>query len=166
MPTGIYPRRPLQERFWSKVNKIGDDECWLWLGAKNWLGYGRFGKESYKAHRLAYELLVEPIPEGLELDHLCRNPSCVNPKHLEIVSHRVNLLRGNTIPAYKARLVACKRGHPFDMFNTRFKRNGTRQCRACDLLHEANRCRLGRLKDRSSERRRGWCNRKEVSTWS
>ena len=84
----------VQERFWAKVRKT--DGCWLWTGSHNGLGYGTIrsvGRKMY-VHRYSYELLVGPIPAGLELDHLCRVPGCVNPDHLEPVTHAENLRRG------------------------------------------------------------------------
>jgi len=77
--------------------RVGEEkECWLWLHTKDSKGYGRFGYKykTYMAHRASYEFFVDTIPNGLVIDHLCRNTSCVNPKHLEPVSLRVNLERG------------------------------------------------------------------------
>jgi HNH endonuclease len=98
-------RTPPSERFWAKINKGGPipehrsdlGPCWLWTAATNY-GYGvfRIDRRSIYAHRYAYELLVGPIPDGLQLDHLCRVPPCVNPTHLEPVTHRENILRGTT----------------------------------------------------------------------
>lgn len=121
---------PLGERFYAKVDKGG--QCWLWTGAINGHGYGHIkiaGRMQY-AHRVAYELEVGPIPDGLVLDHLCRNRSCVNPDHLEPVPHRANVLRGEGATASHARQESCKRGHPFDAANT-YAWNGRRICRAC-----------------------------------
>lgn len=92
------------DRYWSKVQPfLALDACWLWTGkmdGKRQYGafrYKRDGAVHYKiAHRLAYELLIGPIPEGLVIDHLCRNGRCVNPDHLEPVTNRVNLRRGRT----------------------------------------------------------------------
>ena len=94
MPTGVYKRRLkfVEERFWSKVNKT--DTCWIWTAAKNQDGHGRFRHgRLVLAHRFAYELLVGPIPKGLDLDHLCQNPACVNPAHLEPVTRKENTRR-------------------------------------------------------------------------
>lgn len=89
------PRVPFEDRFWAKVDK--DADCWEWRGSRNHKGYGlarrRDGK-GIQAHRLAYELTVGPIPEGLEIDHLCVNRGCVNPSHLEPVTHTENIRRG------------------------------------------------------------------------
>ena len=88
-----------EERFWLKVDKgSSDDSCWLWTAGSQGkrCRYGIFTVSSHndvKAHRFAYELLVSPIPDGLELDHLCRNTLCVNPVHLEPVTHAENLRR-------------------------------------------------------------------------
>src|SRR5688572_6777121 len=90
-------RRPAAERFWAKVQRGDQESCWPWLGAKNPDGYGQFvwrGRKSTLVHRIAYEELRGPIPEGLTLDHLCRNRGCANPWHCETVTHRENVLRG------------------------------------------------------------------------
>ena len=88
--------RPLEVRFWEKVRKT--DECWEWTGTKV-LGYGRIrrgeGRGTVPAHRVSYELHKGDIPEGLEIDHLCANHGCVNPDHLEAVTHVENMRRAN-----------------------------------------------------------------------
>lgn len=125
------------ERFWSKVDRRGHDECWEWMAAKVPMGYGQLripGGHLY-AHRVAYEELVGPIPDGLSLDHLCRNTSCVNPAHLEPVTHRENCLRGVGFSAKNALKTHCKRGHEFSEENTRAYR-GRRLCRACDREYQ------------------------------
>ena len=90
----------LAERFWSKVDHPDANDCWPWLGAKNPKGYGRIkadgGRRTLQAHRVAYELLVGPIPDGHHLDHLCRNRGCVNPSHAEPVTPKENIGRGLT----------------------------------------------------------------------
>lgn len=90
----IGARRPVPERFWPLVARGGPDDCWLWLGATNGDGYGKFavvssrvGGKPQMAHRVAYELLVGQIPAGLELDHTCETTLCVNPAHLDPVTH-------------------------------------------------------------------------------
>lgn len=95
------------ERFWSKVDASAP--CWVWTAASAGKGYGKFtlsanGKTRYPlAHRYSWELLVGPIPEGMTLDHLCKNRKCVNPDHLEVVTQAVNCLRGESPPARNAR---------------------------------------------------------------
>lgn len=120
-----------EDRFWAKVTKTTG--CWEWAAAKDHDGYGRFwcGGKMGPAHRFAYELLVGPVPEGLELDHLCRNPGCVNPVHLEAVTHRVNILRGGGPLAQQARQTHCKRGHEMAGENL-YEERGHRHCLACD----------------------------------
>lgn len=106
--------------------------CWEWTGYINPYGYGevRVGPRMEKAHRVAYEFWVGPIPEGLDLDHLCRNRGCVNPSHLEPVTRRVNVLRGEGITARRARSDRCVQGHEYTPENT-LNREGFRRCRAC-----------------------------------
>jgi len=119
----------VEKRFWSKVRKTQD--CWVWTaGLCN--GYGFFwldGGNVY-AHRYAYESLLGPISDDLQLDHLCRNRACVNPLHLEQVARRTNILRGAGITAQNAAKAACKHGHPFDEINTGWYA-GERYCREC-----------------------------------
>lgn len=83
------------ERFLSKVKRT--EGCWLWIGSTNFGGYGTYyvSGRAVRAHRFSYELFVGKIPDGLELDHLCRYKSCVNPKHLEPVTHQENVIRGH-----------------------------------------------------------------------
>lgn len=137
------PMRPnytLFQRFWSKIDVSGGpDACWPWTAHLEGRGYGAFrlgslrdgSRRMVQAHRLAYELLIGPIPEGLTIDHLCRNRICVNPAHLEVVSQRVNTLRGATITADFAQRTHCPQGHPYDLFNTYTTPAGHRLCRAC-----------------------------------
>ena len=122
-------------RFFSKVKKT--ETCWEWLAGKDKDGYGRFSikKKEIRSHRFSYALYKGPIPEGMELDHLCRNPSCVNPDHLEAVTSKINLLRGQGSPAQNARKTHCKNGHEFTQKNTRVKKIGERKeriCRQCE----------------------------------
>lgn len=133
----------LPTRFWDKVKPEG--ECLVWTGNRDGDGYGRFrlGKMQ-SAHRLAYEDAVGPIPDGLQLDHLCRNTPCVNPAHLEPVTYRVNQLRGIGFCAVNAQKIECVNGHPFDEANTYIRPGQRRACRACG--REATRRYLARRK--------------------
>lgn len=119
---------------------IGDG-CWPWTAAKSDNGYGRVGRGSTTtllAHRIVYELLIGPIPAGLELDHLCRRRDCVRPDHLEPVTHRVNVQRGPKDGyGWRGRLTECGRGHPYDAANTRHRRDGSRVCRTCHRATQA-----------------------------
>lgn len=128
--------RPLEDRLWEKVDKTG--ECWIWRGGTNGryghLSAGRRGEGHVYVHRLAYELLVGPIPEGLTIDHQCRNHRCVNPEHLEPVPLRENIKRA----ADQDRRSHCPSGHVFDDANTYRDSNGWRHCRSCgrERYHE------------------------------
>jgi|SRR3990167_10869581 len=133
----------LPGRFWAKV-RVLPNGCWEWTGKKNRWGYGRYWKlgRERQAHRIAYETLVGIIPVGLEPDHLCHNGSgcaagrncphraCVNTVHIELVTRRENLLRGNTIPAANAKKTHCPQGHPYDEMNTLYDQ-GKRKCKIC-----------------------------------
>jgi hypothetical protein len=125
----------MSSRFWDKVANIGAEptDCWPWDAFTRRDGYGLFGHPTRYAHRVAYELLVGPIPEGLTLDHLCRNRSCVNPAHLEPVSLPENTLRSPVaLAALNARKTRCGRGHEFTPENTYiFPGTGRRGCRLC-----------------------------------
>jgi len=125
------------QRFWAKVDKDVPGGCWLWTASLDRYGYGQFNPRPHititrGAHRYAYELIIGPIPAQLTLDHLCRVRHCVNPDHLEPVSMKENVLRGIGLTAKQARLTHCKRGHPFDLFNTYHAPNDDRRyCRQC-----------------------------------
>lgn len=116
---------PLLDRLLDKVMRDGD--CWIFTGTTTRDGYGliRIDRRQTmkKAHRVSYELHVGPIPVGLEIDHLCRRRSCVNPSHLEPVTHTENVRR--------SRDLGCRReGHPWTPENTLVEKAG-RRCRAC-----------------------------------
>lgn len=135
------PFTPLAERFWPKVDQNGPwrpaplGRCWLWTGAKDPSGYGRVCRggsgSAALAHRVPYELVRGPIPDGLPLDHLCRNTSCVKPDHLEAVPMKVNSLRGNhpRYAVYKTNI--CLRGHDRSIVGVRVYPNGRRACKEC-----------------------------------
>lgn len=106
------------DRFWPKVDRSGGPgACWIWTGALHTAGYGVLwgGRDDarrwLRAHRVAYELLVGPIPDGMTLDHLCRNRRCVNPDHLEAVSNVENVMRGVGLGPTNAAKTLCPNGH-------------------------------------------------------
>jgi hypothetical protein len=120
----------LVTRFNDKVEKTSS--CWVWKNAKDKDGYGIFWDQTkiIKAHRFSYQLFKDKIPQGLQINHLCKNTSCVNPNHLEVVSCRENLMKGDTIAKQNAEKTHCKRGHEFNNKNTRFFKN-ERYCLPC-----------------------------------
>jgi hypothetical protein len=124
----------LRARFWAKVNKT--ETCWLWTAGKHSAGYGVINlcvgvNQVAYAHRLSYEWAKGPIPDGLEIDHLCRVRNCVNPDHLEAVTGAVNNLRGESAAARHSRKTHCPRGHAYSGQNLYRPKRGGRQCRAC-----------------------------------
>jgi hypothetical protein len=112
---------PLPTRTWKLIDQSG--ECWLWLGHIDQFGYGK--RKRRGAHRTIYEELVGPVADGFELDHLCRVKSCVNPEHLEQVTHLENIRRRYV--GYDT----CSQGHLYDDGNTYIRPTGHRDCRAC-----------------------------------
>jgi hypothetical protein len=118
------------DRIASKITE-GGAGCWEWQGARQG-GYGRvrYRGKTRMAHRVVYELLCGPIPDGLTLDHLCRNEPCVNPTHLEPTSLAENIMRGTGVGVRNAAKTHCRRGHEFTSENTYLK-SGKRVCRRC-----------------------------------
>lgn len=132
------------QRFEDKYIPEPNSGCWLWTGATNPNGYGIFRKTTDRnivAHRFSYESFVCEVPNGLELDHLCRVRCCVNPDHLEPVTRSENTRRGiaagNGLRKHHDRRSSaptCIHGHPFTGTNVGFKNDGRRRCRECDRI--------------------------------
>jgi hypothetical protein len=142
------------ENFLSKIDKTSCGSCWIWTGARNQDGYGKYaGSSNFDttyAHRISFGLangFLPPYPE-FELDHTCRNRACVNPSHLEVKTHHQNVLIGHLGKTVRARQIAkthCPSGHPYDEKNTYtaplvYKQNGkfksyvpSRHCKICKL---------------------------------
>lgn len=113
--------------------------CWNWTGSRDANGYGKVAHQllvSEPAHRASYRLFVGRLLPGWDIDHLCRNPSCVNPEHLELVTHRENVLRGAGPSARNYQKPECVKGHEFDELNTYISPAGARQCRKCRAAAE------------------------------
>lgn len=128
-------------RFWSKVNKQTESGCWTWAAGKS-DGYGRFDRRA--AHKISWEWVNGPVPDGLELDHLCRNRACVNPSHLEAVDHKTNVRRGALPDLMRAKAAAqthCYAGHELSGENLVLQ-GPTKQFRTCRT------CRARRQRER------------------
>lgn len=139
----------VMERFMSYVMPEPNSGCWLWTGTLNTQGYGRFhinGKRPM-AHKYVFEALVKKVPEGLSLDHLCRVRCCVNPQHLEPVTTRENIMRGENKVAALAGRTHCNRGHEFTAENTSVRKHRGKTYRGCKKCHcEDSRARTAQAK--------------------
>ena len=142
---GCIPRKALITKLMEHSVEDPKTGCWNWTGAKGSAGYGTIivhdekGKHGRGAHRVSYEQLVGPVPAGLELDHLCRNPSCINPEHLEPVTRGENIRRGSLPGILRAKGAArthCKNGHPLVGRNVAHVSGSisSRSCRVCARL--------------------------------
>lgn len=145
-----FQRKNPEKRFWAYVDKQSNG-CWLWTGYLT-NGYGRFKihGERIMAHRWIYEKEKGAIPEGYEIDHICRQRNCVNPEHLEIVTPRENMARSLNQGARALREDKCIHGHDYTVENTYYSPRGYRRCRACMRIKD--RKRAGTLKRRLSHR--------------
>lgn len=110
--------------------------CWEWQHGLNNKGYGmiQYRMKPFPVHRLVYQIIVEFVPDNLHCDHLCRNPRCVNPAHIEPVTPGENMMRGTSVQAKNAKKTHCKRGHPLSGDNLLLRRDG-RECRECKRHH-------------------------------
>jgi hypothetical protein len=120
---------------WNFERRNKPGECWLYPYATHANGYAFIhcgnGKKTC-AHRLSYIFYKGAIPDEYVIDHLCKNKLCVNPHHLEAVTQRVNILRGDSLGALRARMTHCQKGHSLSGKNLRIAKNGSRRCRTCD----------------------------------
>lgn len=131
--TGQFVRQSAEQRFWDKVGTATESGCWPWQAGLDKNGYGKFrdaSKRCVRALRFAYELLIGPIPLGLQIDHVkargCISKSCVNPDHLEPVTPKENIQRIDRVLK-----THCPHGHPYFGENLYVKPDGSRECRTC-----------------------------------
>jgi hypothetical protein len=145
------------ERFWTKVNKT--ETCWLWTGAavrgrpERKERYGQFwnGGKIERAHRYSYRLANGSIPEGLVIDHLCKETLCVNPDHLRAVTNRENILAGNGACARNLKKGYCPQGHKLGGDNVFPKQTDDRSCRTCHNANYMSRYYAKKVKDARAE---------------
>jgi HNH endonuclease len=148
----------LPDRFWAKTSiedRGYETPCLMWTAYRMPNGYARYAHEGQAcyAHRVVYETVVSPIPPGLTVDHLCRNRACVNPWHMEPVTNRVNILRGETIMATNAAKTHCVHGHEYTPENTIINpKTGRRRCATCAREQQDERNRQ-RREERAQHRR-------------
>lgn len=125
-------QRAMTDRFSVKYKVDAKTGCWVWTGSKQPSGYATLwnGARPEQGHRISYRMFCGDIPDGHEIDHVCRNRSCVNPDHLRAVSHRENMRCSDTVMGRNAAKSHCKRGHLLSGDNLKIIR-GSRQCREC-----------------------------------
>ncbi len=135
MANNQFTYKTLEDQVFSRVSPEPNSGCWLWTGSLNDDGYGQMSLNAKmrKSHDVVYRMMKGPVPEGLELDHKCRVRCCVNPDHLEPVTHKENCERGILRERNLGR-THCKRGHPFDGDNLRHDNKGTRICAECSRM--------------------------------
>lgn len=147
------------------IEPVTESGCWIWTAYTDKSGYpyASWHRHTRRAHRLIYELLVGPIPQGLQLDHICRVRGCVNPAHLEPVTAKINTLRGQGPTSLNAVKTYCKNGHSFNGESLRLDPRGGRFCRECQKLR--SRVYYHRDIEKQRERLRVKYARKKLLAW-
>jgi len=146
------PRQALLDRLTAKI-RVAPNGCWLWTGSLQSKGYGQisFAGKWKLAHRVVFEACGIPIPSGLSLDHLCRTPKCVNPAHLEPVTHQENMRRSARAGFGNAGKTHCPQGHPYEGANPVTSKDGRhRGCRICKVNRDRQRRRPSHANERAS----------------
>lgn len=134
MPNRYVPtKKTIEERLMEKCSPEPNTGCWLWIGAHQPSGYGQLwnGERPEQAHRISYRIYFGKFSEKLEIDHICRQPSCINPNRLRVVSHKENMRASNTIMGINSRKTHCQNGHLLCGKNLLRLKNGSRNCRIC-----------------------------------
>jgi len=144
-------------RFYSKIKFNKETWCWDWVGTTLQRGYGHFSikRKIWRSHRLSFAIHKGELIEGLTLDHLCRNRACCNPEHLEQVTSKVNILRGESVSAKNAKKTHCPQGHEYDEQNTYVSPTNGRSCRKCFAISHYKSYHKDIEKSRATMRRRG-----------
>jgi len=139
-PVGEYSIHDLPPRLVKSLLVNEETGCWEWIKSRR-SGYGqvKFDGKCRFVHRVAYALLVGEIPSTVHLDHLCRVRACANPAHLEPVTHRENMRRGDGVSGRNAKKTHCPKGHPYLEGNTYVSPRGNRQCKECRREHQRKR---------------------------
>ena len=142
------PKRNLSDRFWEKVEIGRANNCWPWRAHLHEFGYGLINIDGVprRAHRVAYELEVGPVPKNHDLHHLCENRRCVNPKHLEPLSRSAHMAQ---TPAWIGNKTHCSKGHEYTNQNTIWKQGKYRRCRTC--WNEAEKLRRRKVRARKKK---------------
>lgn len=133
----MYDHTTLPQRIWRNIT-VDESGCWVWEAHLQSAGYAQvmIDGQRFLLHRLTYTMFVGPIPDGLQIDHLCRVRRCVNPEHLDPVTPTENTMRGESPHAKNAAKKSCLRGHPLTGENLYLTPNGARRCRTCRRLHK------------------------------
>ena len=124
----------------SRIERIPESGCWIWRGSLCKYGYGRMeiNHKKLMVHRVVYEMSRGPIPDGLQLDHLCRVRCCINPDHLEVVTSQQNTLRGKSPAALNAKKTHCPHGHLLDRIAKGYSSKFRRICSTCNKKYLKN----------------------------